>query len=111
MRNATTSTPGRHRKQDMPHPDALSGAVARRVRRVVAPARLFRRLGQLSSRSSQRLDGRGRGFADHAVVGRGVARIEQAGLDGGLAQQLGAGALAQLFGVQISAAADSAARR
>ncbi len=87
----------RHRKQDVPHPHAFAGAVGAFVRGMVAAARFFRRFGHVQLLLQQRVDGAGRRFADHAVGGGRVVRVQQAGALRGLAQQLGAGALAQIL--------------
>ena len=91
----------RHRKQDVPHAHPLAGAVGALVRRIVAAARFFRGFGHVQVLLQQRVDGVGCRFADHAVGGGCVVRIQQAGGLRGLAQQLGAGALAQLVGRKL----------
>jgi hypothetical protein len=61
----------------------------------VAPAGFLGRLGADQGLVQQGLDGVGRGRADGALLGGRVVGRQQAGRLGGLAQQLGAGALAQ----------------
>jgi len=84
----------------MPRPDALAGPVVALVRRVVAAAGVLRGIRHLQRLFEQRLDGAGCRFADDAVWTRRIGRIEQAGRLRGLAQELGARALAQHLGRQ-----------
>ena len=86
----------RHGEQDVPQPHALAGLVRGLVRREVPLTCLLRRLGNAQFPVEQRLDRDGRGFADHAVRRRRVVRAQEAGPLRGLAQKLGAGALAQV---------------
>jgi hypothetical protein len=81
----------RNREQDVPHAHALSRAVSTFVRGVMATARFFRGFGHVRVLLQQRVNGVGCRFADYAVGGGYVVRIQQAGGLRGLAQQLGAG--------------------
>jgi hypothetical protein len=67
---------------------------------IVAPQRLLGGFGQRQLAFEQGLDRRAGRFADHAVRARFVSSVEQAGSLRGLAQQLGAGPLAQHIGRQ-----------
>ena len=66
--------PRSHPKKDVPHTDALSSAVTRRVRCMVAPARFVRRLWNIQFALEPGVDCCGRGFGDRSVLGRGVTR-------------------------------------
>ena len=94
---------GRHRKQHVAHLGAIAAAVARRLRVEVAAAGLVRRLGNLQLGGQQRLDGGTGGFAGAAVQTWGIVHGQQPGLHRRLAQQFGAGALAQAVVVECLA--------
>ena len=87
----------RHGKQDVAHTHTLTAAIACLVRGMMAAASLFRRFWLVEGLFEQGLDRGGRGLADHAIGRRCVVGCEQAGGLRRLAQQFGAGALAQLF--------------
>ena len=88
----------RHREQDVPHLYALSRAVSGLVRGMVAAAGVLRRLRHGQFALQQGVDCGGGRFADHTVGGGSVLGIQQTGALRRLAQQFGAGALAQFFG-------------
>jgi hypothetical protein len=66
---------------------------------MVAPTLVFGRLRHFR-RFEQRFDGVCGGFAEHPVGCRLIVRLQQSGGLRRLPQQFGAGALAQLFGVE-----------
>ena len=85
----------RHREQDVAQAQAFPGTVAFPVGGVVTAASLFRRFGDGDLAIDQLLDRRSGGGADRSVGGGDVADRQQPRPLRGLAQQLGAGALAQ----------------
>ncbi len=112
LRRASTSTPGVTANSTWRSVHALADAVARRHGR-----REWRRQassdgsGSASSRSSSASIAALARFADRAVARRRIVGGEQAGPHRRLAQQLGAGALAQFVGGQHFAARHAAPRR
>jgi len=86
---------GRHREQHVAQCDALAPCITRGMGGMLAPAGLLVGLGQLQIALDPGLDRQARSLGGHAVLRGRIVRRQQPGALRGLAQQFGAGALAQ----------------